>query len=185
MLQHVLSVNSCSLPFTTRSTAFTCLGFIAWLCAATINFCMVSCLPADILLLDIRTYRLSQNVKPLIWVECLVERHSRSRTEYMVKARSQFKERSSATNVEILLPLPPDAITPNVRTSQVSFTAIPSTGAPCACWAHHEGDILIDCKWQASQPEYSQPCRVQQYMLLKRKQWCGRSRTFQVERSFC
>lgn len=67
-----------------------------------------------------RTYRLSQNVKPLIWVECLVERHSRSRTEYMVKARSQFKERSSATNVEILLPLPPDAITPNVRTSQVS-----------------------------------------------------------------
>lgn len=58
-------------------------------------------------------------MKPLIWVECLVERHSRSRTEYMVKARSQFKERSSATNVEILLPLPPDAITPNVRTSQV------------------------------------------------------------------
>ena len=68
-----------------------------------------------------RTYRLSQNVKPLIWVECLVEKHSRSRTEYMVKARSQFKERSSATNVEILLPLPPDAITPNVRTSQVSL----------------------------------------------------------------
>jgi hypothetical protein len=32
-------------------------------------------------------------VKPLIWVEAQVERHSRSRVEIMVKARSQFKER--------------------------------------------------------------------------------------------
>ena len=58
-------------------------------------------------------------MKPLVWVECLVERHSRSRTEYLVKARTQFKERSSATNVEIVLPLPPDAITPTVRTTMV------------------------------------------------------------------
>ena len=65
-----------------------------------------------------RSYRLSQNVKPLIWVDCQVEKHSRSRTEYLVKARSQFKERSAATSVEIFLPLPPDAITPAVRTSQ-------------------------------------------------------------------
>lgn len=48
-----------------------------------------------------------------------MEKHSRSRTEYLVKARSQFKERSSASNVEIFLPLPPDAITPTVRASQV------------------------------------------------------------------
>lgn len=67
-----------------------------------------------------RTYRLSQNIKPLIWVECQVDKHSRSRTEYLVKARSQFKERSTATSVEILLPLPPDAISPTVRTSQAS-----------------------------------------------------------------
>ena len=66
-----------------------------------------------------RTYRLSQNVKPLIWVECMVNKKSRSRTEYLVKAKSQFKERSTATNVEILLPLPADAITPTVRASQV------------------------------------------------------------------
>ena len=32
-------------------------------------------------------------VKPLIWVEAQVEKHSRSRVEIMVKARSQFKER--------------------------------------------------------------------------------------------
>lgn len=57
--------------------------------------------------------------RPLIWVECLVERPSRSRTDYVVKARSQFKERSVATNVEIILPLPSDATTPVTRCSQV------------------------------------------------------------------
>lgn len=34
---------------------------------------------------------MNQNVKPLIWVECLVEKHSRSRTEYLVKAKSQVR----------------------------------------------------------------------------------------------
>lgn len=60
---------------------------------------------------------LAQNIKPLIWVECLVEKPSRSRTEYLVKARSQFKDRSTANNVEIILPLPADATTPIVKTS--------------------------------------------------------------------
>ncbi|KAK9832883.1 hypothetical protein WJX74_000672 [Apatococcus lobatus] len=78
---------------------------------------------------DLMNYRLSQNVKPLIWVECTVEKHSRSRTEYLVKARSQFKERSSATNVEILLPLPSDAITPTVRCSQGSAVYAPEKEA--------------------------------------------------------
>ena len=36
---------------------------------------------------DLMTYRLSQNIKPLIAVECLVEKPSRSRTEYLVVAR--------------------------------------------------------------------------------------------------
>ena len=49
-----------------------------------------------------------------------MERPSRSRTDYVVKARSQFKERSVATNVEIILPLPNDATAPVTRCSQVS-----------------------------------------------------------------
>ncbi|DBB07697.1 hypothetical protein WJX82_002305 [Trebouxia sp. C0006] len=98
---------------------------------------------------DLMTYRLSQNVKPLIWVECLVERHSRSRTEYMVKARSQFKERSSATNVEILLPLPPDAITPNVRASQGAAVYAPEKEAMVWKIKNFPGgkEFLLRCKF--------------------------------------
>lgn len=78
---------------------------------------------------DLMSYRLSQNIKPLIWVECLVERPSRSRTDYVVKARSQFKERSVATNVEIILPLPSDATTPVTRCSQGSASYAPEKSA--------------------------------------------------------
>ncbi|KAG8383224.1 hypothetical protein BUALT_Bualt05G0162200 [Buddleja alternifolia] len=78
---------------------------------------------------DLMTYRLSTQVKPLIWVEAQVERHSRSRIEIMVKARSQFKERSTATNVEIELPVPPDATNPNVRTSMGSASYAPEKDA--------------------------------------------------------
>ena len=62
----------------------------------------------------------------------------------MVKARSQFKERSSATNVEILLPLPPDAITPNVRTSQVSLAAVPFKGAQHARFLSKHPEQIVN-----------------------------------------
>lgn len=96
-----------------------------------------------------RTYRLSQDVKPLIWVECQVEKHSRSRTEYLVKARSQFKERSSATSVEIMLPLPADAISPVVRTSQGSAAYAPEKDALVWKIKNFPGgrEFLLRCKF--------------------------------------
>ncbi|KAJ6313418.1 hypothetical protein OIU77_014844 [Salix suchowensis] len=78
---------------------------------------------------DLMTYRLSTQVKPLIWVEAQVEMHSRSRVEMMVKARSQFKERSTATNVEIELPVAIDASNPNIRTSMGSASYAPENDA--------------------------------------------------------
>mmetsp|Transcript_3670 Transcript_3670/g.9161 ORF Transcript_3670/g.9161 Transcript_3670/m.9161 type:complete len:428 (-) Transcript_3670:127-1410(-) len=98
---------------------------------------------------DLMNYRLSQNVKPLIWVECMVEKHSRSRTEYLVKARSQFKERSAAGNVEIILPLPADATQPTVRTSQGTATYVPEQEAMVWKIKHFPGgrEFLLRCKF--------------------------------------
>lgn len=58
---------------------------------------------------------MEQDVKPLIWVESVIERHSHSRVEYMVKAKSQFKRRSTANNVELVIPVPTDADTPQFK----------------------------------------------------------------------
>ena len=56
-------------------------------------------------------------VKPLIWIESVIERHAHSRIEYMVKAKSQFKRRSTANNVEIIIPVPNDADGPKFKTT--------------------------------------------------------------------
>eukprot|EP00326_Haptolina_ericina_P011072 CAMPEP_0181226964 /NCGR_PEP_ID=MMETSP1096-20121128/32535_1 /TAXON_ID=156174 ORGANISM="Chrysochromulina ericina, Strain CCMP281" /NCGR_SAMPLE_ID=MMETSP1096 /ASSEMBLY_ACC=CAM_ASM_000453 /LENGTH=449 /DNA_ID=CAMNT_0023320337 /DNA_START=43 /DNA_END=1393 /DNA_ORIENTATION=+ len=66
---------------------------------------------------ELMSYRLNTQVKPLIWIEAVVEPHSHSRIEYMIKAKSQFKQRSTANNVEIVIPVPSDADTPSFKTS--------------------------------------------------------------------
>merc|ERR1711892_569902 len=64
---------------------------------------------------ELMSYRLQTQIKPLVWVESHIEKHAHSRVEIMVKARSQFKRRSTANNVEILVPVPSDADSPKFR----------------------------------------------------------------------
>lgn len=82
---------------------------------------------------DLMTYRLETQVKPLIWVEAVVEPHSRSRIEYMVKAKSQFKSRSIANNVDIIIPVPNDVDSPSFKTSIGSVTYVPDKD--CIIWS--------------------------------------------------
>jgi hypothetical protein len=66
---------------------------------------------------DLMSYRLNTHVKPLIWVDAVVEPHKGSRIEYMIKTRSQFKSRSVANNVEVIIPVPPDVDSPRFKSS--------------------------------------------------------------------
>jgi AP-1 complex subunit mu len=54
-------------------------------------------------------------IKPLIWIESVIERHAHSRVEFTVKAKSQFKRRSTANNVEIIVHVPNDADSPKFK----------------------------------------------------------------------
>merc|ERR1719198_2183860 len=75
---------------------------------------------------ELMSYRLNTHVKPLIWVEAVVDPgHSRSRIEYMIKAKSQFKSRSVANNVEIHIPVPSDVDSPSFKTSIGTVRYIP------------------------------------------------------------
>lgn len=78
---------------------------------------------------DLMTYRLSTHVKPLIWVEAVVEPHRGSRIEYMIKTRSQFKSRSVANNVEIIIPVPADVDSPSFKCSVGNVTYLPDKDA--------------------------------------------------------
>lgn len=74
---------------------------------------------------ELMSYRLNIHVKPLIWIESVIEKFSHSRVEYMIKAKSQFKKQSVANNVEIIIPVPSDADTPKFKTSVGSAKWVP------------------------------------------------------------
>lgn len=66
---------------------------------------------------ELMSYRINTHVKPLIWIESVIEKFSHSRVEIMVKAKGQFKKQSVANNVEIHVPVPSDADSPKFKTS--------------------------------------------------------------------
>jgi len=61
---------------------------------------------------ELMSYRLNTHIKPLIWIEPSIETHQHSRIDYTIKARSQFKQKSIANNVEISIPVPSDVSAP-------------------------------------------------------------------------
>lgn len=77
---------------------------------------------------ELMSYRLNTAVKPLIWVEAVTEHHG-TRVEYMLKAKAQFKRRSTANNVEIIVPVPSDADSPKFRTNIGSVHYAPEQSA--------------------------------------------------------
>lgn len=81
---------------------------------------------------ELMSYRLNTHVKPLIWIESVIERHAHSRVEYMIKAKSQFKRRSTANNVEIIIPVPHDADSPKFKTTIGSVKYTPEQN--CVIW---------------------------------------------------
>ncbi|XP_053573903.1 AP-1 complex subunit mu-2 [Bombina bombina] len=74
---------------------------------------------------ELMSYRLNTQVKPLIWIESVIEKFSHSRLEIMVKAKGQFKKQSVANNVEISVPVPSDADSPKFKTSVGSAKYLP------------------------------------------------------------
>jgi AP-1 complex subunit mu len=74
---------------------------------------------------ELMTYRLNTQVRPLIWIEAIIDKHEHSRVEYLIKAKSQFKLQSTANNVQIIIPVPPDAHTPKFKCSVGSCTYVP------------------------------------------------------------
>jgi len=57
------------------------------------------------------------DMKPLFWVDCKVEKFTQSTLEYLVTVRSQYKRRTAANNVTILVPVPAESDTPRLKAS--------------------------------------------------------------------
>lgn len=85
---------------------------------------------------DLLSYRINtakqkdnEKIKPLVWVEAVIENHSHSRIEILVKTKSQFKSKTIANNVKIILPVPNDVDTPSFKTNIGTVTYVPDRDA--------------------------------------------------------
>lgn len=78
---------------------------------------------------ELMSYRLTTPIKPLIWCDVNVQVHSQSRIEIHCRAKAQFKKKSIANNVEILIPVPDDADTPTFKYSHGSIKWVPEKNA--------------------------------------------------------
>lgn len=75
----------------------------------------ISFIPPDGIF-NLMTYRLNTHVKPLFWLDINISKKSLTKIEYTVKAKSQFKSKSIANNVEFHLPVPADVDSPHFQT---------------------------------------------------------------------
>lgn len=66
---------------------------------------------------DCANYRLTTQVRPLIWIESRVEQRSATRLDLQIKAKANYKQQSVANNVEIRIPVPPDVLCPEYTTA--------------------------------------------------------------------
>lgn len=82
---------------------------------------------------DLMTYRVDTQVKPLIWVECVVENFSRSKIEYLIKAKTQFKSKSMANNVEIFISVPTDVDSPVFKANVGTVKYVPDQNSMVWC----------------------------------------------------
>lgn len=61
---------------------------------------------------ELISYRLNTQLKPLIMVDVNITQQTSTKIEYNVKAKSNYRNKSIAHNVEILIPVPNDLKTP-------------------------------------------------------------------------
>ncbi|XP_049850274.1 AP-1 complex subunit mu-like [Schistocerca gregaria] len=66
---------------------------------------------------ELMSYRLSTNVRPIIWIETVIDAHAHSRIDYLVKLKSQFRSKSMAHNVIIDIPVPSNADSPTFKST--------------------------------------------------------------------
>lgn len=101
---------------------------------------------------ELMSYRLNTQLKPLIWVEVGIESQSNTKIEYNVKAKSNYRSKSIAHNVEILIPVPNDLKNPVFKTLVGNVNYLPDQD--CILWLLKDfrGQSEIHLKLQFNVP---------------------------------
>ena len=75
------------------------------------------------------SYRLDVRVKPLFSVDVIIEEPSDTKIRFLVKVKSNYKEKSIANNVDVYVSVPDDVEHPHFRTASGNVTYVPEHNA--------------------------------------------------------
>lgn len=75
------------------------------------------------------SYRLDVRVKPLFSVDVIIEEPAETKIRFLVKVKSNYKEKSIANNVDVYVPVPDDVENPNFKTATGNVTYVPENNA--------------------------------------------------------
>ena len=97
-------------------------------------------------------YRLNIQLKPLIWVEVQINNITDTKIEYKVKAKSNYKNKSTAKNVLIFIPVPNDLNNPLFKTQTGTVSYLPGKEAIQWSLKSFPGQTDIFLRFQFSVP---------------------------------
>ncbi|XP_067846283.1 AP-1 complex subunit mu-1-like isoform X3 [Heptranchias perlo] len=116
---------------------------------------------------ELMSYRVTNRVRPFLVVEAAVQRYTHSRMEITAKVKGQFKERLTATDVAIIIPVPNDASSPKFSTAKGCVEWVPEDSAIIWSINSIKGGKEFTMKAQlglpsveAEEPEAKPPIRV-------------------------
>lgn len=101
---------------------------------------------------DLMQYRLTTKLRPLIHVTCALVRRGVSRVEMQLKAKAIFKKSSTATFVDIHIPVPFDADKPTASATAGSIKYLPENGTLLWSVKQFQGGKEYDCKCEYTLP---------------------------------
>ena len=95
---------------------------------------------------ELMSYRLDMQIKSLISVKVEIKTHSETRIEYIVKAKTNFKNRSVANNVSIYIPVPLDIQNATFKTTSGSVVYLSDREDLLWFIKRFEGQCELDMK---------------------------------------
>lgn len=75
------------------------------------------------------SYRLDVRVKPLFSVDVIIQQPGETKIRFLVKVKSNYKEKSIANNVDVLVPVPDDVEHPHFRSAAGNVVYVPEQNA--------------------------------------------------------
>ena len=79
------------------------------------------------------SYRMDVKVKPLFTVDVIIEEPGETKIRFLVKVKSNYKQKSIANNVDVLVPVPDDVENPYFRTATGKASYLPEKD--CLKWS--------------------------------------------------